>query len=202
LAGDASEPSGEQTMACICVFCGSRSGNDDAHTEAARQLGSTLTAHGHSIVYGGGGVGLMGELADAALQHKGRVIGVIPEALANAELMHDRVADMRVVPDMHVRKATMHELADGYIALPGGYGTLEELFEVLCWAQLEFHQSPVAMLNLNGYYDGLASLIDNMVQHDFLSQSYKQLLTSASSIAELDAWLERHFGTTATTGEE
>lgn len=202
MAGAASVPSDERTMACICVFCGSRSGNDGAHAEAARQLGATLTAHGHSIVYGGGSVGLMGELADAALQLKGHVIGVIPQALANVELMHDRVVDMRIVPDMHARKATMHKLADGYVALPGGYGTLEELFEVLCWAQLEFHQSPVAMLNLNGYYDGLISLIDNMVQQDFLSQPYKQLLTSASSITDLDAWLERHFGTTATTGEE
>ncbi|MCP4785933.1 MAG: TIGR00730 family Rossman fold protein [Fuerstiella sp.] len=197
-----SEPSGEQTMACICVFCGSRSGNDNAHAEAARQLGVTLTAHGHSIVYGGGSVGLMGELADAALQHRGRVIGVIPEALAKVEVMHQRVADMRIVPDMHVRKATMHRLADGYIALPGGYGTLEELFEVLCWAQLEFHASPVAMLNLDGYYDGLASLIENMVQQDFLSQPYRQLLTSATSVADLDSWLERHFGTAATTGEK
>jgi uncharacterized protein (TIGR00730 family) len=189
-------------MASICVFCGSRSGNDAVYAEAARQLGVVLATYGHSIVYGGGSVGLMGELADAALQHNGHVIGVIPEPLATVELMHDGVVDMRIVPDMHVRKATMHRLADGYIALPGGYGTLEELFEVLCWAQLDFHESPIAMLNLNGYYDGLTGLLANMVHQDFLRPPHDRLLTSVSSVADLDAWLNLNFRKSVTTGEK
>ncbi|MCP4170252.1 MAG: TIGR00730 family Rossman fold protein [Fuerstiella sp.] len=189
-------------MASICVFCGSRSGHDAAYADAAAQLGVLLASYGHSIVYGGGSVGLMGELADAALDRNGHVIGVIPTALANAELMHDGVVDMRVVPDMHVRKATMHKLANGYIALPGGYGTLEELFEVLCWAQLDFHTSPIAMLNVNGYFDGLTSLLDNMVHQDFLSLPHNGLLTSAASIAELDHWLKHNFSADVNTGEK
>lgn len=189
-------------MASICVFCGSRSGNDPAYAEAARHLGFVLATQGHSIIYGGGSIGLMGELADAALEQNGHVIGVIPEALANVELMHDGVVDMRVVPDMHVRKATMHRLADGYIALPGGYGTLEELFEVLCWAQLDFHESPIAMLNLNGYYDGLTGLLANMVHQDFLSAPHNGLLTSVSSVAGLDDWLNLKFRSSLTTGEK
>jgi uncharacterized protein (TIGR00730 family) len=200
-AAGASDSCGKQTMASICVFCGSRSGNAPVYEEAARHLGSVLATQGHSIVYGGGSVGLMGELADAALEHNGHVIGVIPEALANVELMHDGVGDMRIVPDMHVRKATMHKLADGFIALPGGYGTLEELFEVLCWAQLDFHESPIAMLNLNGYYDGLTELLANMVHQDFLSPPHAGLLTSVSSVAGLDDWLNLKFSRTVTTGE-
>lgn len=200
-AEHASDSFGERTMAAICVFCGSRSGIDGAHAEAARELGILLATHGHGVIYGGGSVGLMGQLADAALQHDGHVTGVIPEALANVELMHDGVTDMRIVPDMHVRKATMHRLADGYIALPGGYGTLEELFEVLCWAQLDFHESPIAMLNLNGYYDGLTSLLDNMVHQDFLNPPHDGLLTTASSIADLDSWLKQNFSASVATGE-
>ncbi len=180
-------------MAAICVFCGSSSGSNPTHTKTAITLGRTLAARGDTLVYGGGSVGLMGSLADEALAHNGKVIGVIPEALANVELMHTGVSDMRVVPDMHVRKATMHELSDGYIALPGGFGTMEELFEVLCWAQLKFHAAPIAVLNQSGYYDGLTTLIENMIGQEFLDPTHRRLLTTAKSFEDLEAWLSSHF---------
>lgn len=180
-------------MAAICVFCGSQPGNDSLYTESARSLAGLLVQHGHTLVYGGGGVGMMGTLADEVLNQNGRVIGVIPDALANVEMMHADVADMRIVSDMHARKAMMHELADGYIALPGGYGTMEELFEVLCWAQLAFHQAPVAVLNLNGMYDGLIQQIDVMLGQGFLSAKHRQLLNAATSVNELNTWLTKHF---------
>ena len=180
-------------MASLCVFCGSRSGSDLSHVTAARQLGATLTDAGHTLVYGGGSVGLMGVIADSMLELGGRVIGVIPEALARVELMHAGVDDMRIVPDMHVRKATMHSLADGYIALPGGFGTMEELFEALCWAQLDFHKAPIALLNVDGMYDGLIRLLDDMVRHGFLPDNFKKLLTTTESAEELRQWLLRSF---------
>ncbi|MEZ6130171.1 MAG: TIGR00730 family Rossman fold protein [Planctomycetaceae bacterium] len=176
-------------MAAVCVFCGSQSGLSPAHTQAAVDLGKTLVACGHSLIYGGGSTGMMGALADAMLERGGHVIGVIPEALANVELMHTQVVDMRIVPDMHVRKATMHKLADVYIALPGGFGTMEELFEALCWAQLEFHTAPVVVLNVDGLFDGLARLVEDMIQQGFLKETYRGLLTMVSSVAELEQWL-------------
>lgn len=181
-------------MANICVFCGSSSGHRPEFAESAALLGQQLVDQGHCLVYGGGIVGLMGALADAVLQNGGHVIGVIPEALARVELMHPDVPDMRIVPDMHIRKATMHELADGYIALPGGFGTMEELFEVLCWAQLDFHTAPVTILNTNGYYDGLLRVIDTMISEAFLCDSYRCLLNTCDTDQELLNWLTSNFG--------
>lgn len=180
-------------MASICVFCGSRSGSDAIHVGAATALGRILALRGDTLIYGGGSTGLMGAIADEMLRHGADVVGVIPEALANVELMHTGVSDMRVVPNMHVRKATMHELADAYIALPGGFGTMEELFEVLCWAQLKFHAAPIAVLNPDGYYDGLITLINSMISEQFLDPVYRRLLTAASSADELEAWLHAQF---------
>lgn len=176
-------------MAFICVFCGSQSGNQPVFAEAAEALGATLAQQEHTLVYGGGSIGLMGVLADSMLRHGGQVIGVIPEALASVELMHAGVADMRVVPDMHIRKATMHQLTDAYVALPGGFGTMEELFEALCWAQLDFHTAPIALLNLHGLYDGLVRLIDDMIAQGFLNADYRRLLVTVKSIEELQQWL-------------
>ena len=176
-------------MATVCVFCGSRSGNSETFVSAADYLGVQLAQLGHTLVYGGGSVGIMGRLADATMQHGGHVIGVIPQALANIELMHTQVQDMRIVADMHARKALMHELADAYIALPGGFGTLEELFEVLCWAQLDFHRSPVAVWSVDGYYDGLKILLKNMVDRDFLSDVHLSILHELRTTTELDRWL-------------
>lgn len=178
-------------MVSVCVFCGSQSGSDPLHLQAARQLGAELANAGHTLVYGGGSVGMMGAIADSVMQHDGTVIGVIPEALANVEMMHSGVADMRIVPDMHVRKATMHKLADCYVALPGGYGTMEELFEALCWAQLEFHSSPVALLNIAGVYDGLLTLIDDMTKHGFLTPRHREILSSLTTVAEISEWLQK-----------
>lgn len=183
-------------MRSVCVFCGARSGDHSIFTEAAAALGKSISHAGFSLVYGGGSVGMMGALADAALEVGGQVIGVIPEALANVELMHPAVKDMRIVADMHARKAMMHELSDAYIALPGGYGTMEELFEVLCWGQLEFHQSPVALLNLDGFYDGLVSLVNGMVQRGFLDSDSRDLLSVVNSIAEAEAWLNQRTAAT------
>ena len=176
-------------MAAICVFCGSRSGEQPEFGIAATHLGAELVRRGHTLVYGGGSVGLMGTLADSVLLAGGQVVGVIPQALANVELMHDGVADMRIVPDMHARKAMMHQLSDGYLALPGGYGTMEELFEALCWAQLEFHSRPVAVWNVNGYYDGMRNLMRNMVQQHFLSDHHHSILSVIQSESELAEWL-------------
>ena len=180
-------------MALVCVFCGSESGKGDTHVTAARDLGLALTDAGHTLVYGGGSLGLMGVIANSMLDHGGHVIGVIPEALASLELMHAGVTDMRIVADMHVRKAAMHSLADGYIALSGGFGTMEELFEALCWAQLDLHKAPIALLNVDGMYDGLIRLLDEMVRHGFLSDKYRELLTATESPEELRQWLTRTF---------
>ena len=176
-------------MASICVFCGSQSGQIADYTDAARKLARILADNDHTLVYGGGSVGLMGALADQMLANNGRVTGVIPEALANVELMHGGVSDMRIVPDMHTRKATMHELADAYVALPGGYGTLEELFEVLCWGQLQFHSAPVALLNCGGFFSGLVSQLDHMVSHGFLSRDHRRILYTTADVEDLEHWL-------------
>lgn len=178
-------------MVSVCVFCGSQPGNDPLHLQAARQLGTDLASAGHTLVYGGGSLGMMGAIADSMLQHDGTVIGVIPEALANVELMHSGVADMRIVPDMHVRKASMHKLADCYLALPGGYGTMEELFEALCWAQLDFHSAPVALLNIAGVYDGLLKLVDDMTVQGFLTPQHRKILTPLTSVQAVRDWLQR-----------
>lgn len=180
-------------MASICVFCGSHGGAGSAYTASARELGQLIASRRDTLIYGGGSVGLMGTIADAVLAGQGNVVGVIPHALARAELMHPQVSDMRIVPDMHVRKATMHQLADGYIALPGGYGTMEELFEVLCWRQLDFHSAPVAILNLDGFYDGLIQQIGTMVSEQFLSDVFGRLLAIAASVSELESWLTHNF---------
>ena len=182
-------------MASICVFCGSSSGADPIYATAATALGGILARRNDTLVYGGGSTGMMGAIADEMLRREAEVIGVIPEALANVELMHTGVSDMRIVPNMHLRKATMHELSDGYIALPGGLGTMEELFEVLCWAQLKFHAAPIAVLNPGGYYDGLITLIDNMISKQFLDSVYRELLTTVASVEELETWLAEHFVT-------
>ena len=156
-------------MAAICIFCGSRPGQDPQYVQAARTVAEYLASKGHSLVYGGGSVGIMGILADTMLNLGGKVVGVIPKHLASVELMHSKVGDMRITTDMHERKATMHQLADAYITLPGGFGTMEELFETVTWAQLDLHARPIALFNQNGIYDGLITLLDHMIREDFLS---------------------------------
>lgn len=172
-------------MKRVCVFCGSSEGGSPEYAGAARALAAELVGRGLGLVYGGGSVGLMGVLADAALARGGEVIGVIPRPLAAREIAHAGVSEMRVVESMHERKATMAGLVDGFIALPGGLGTLEETLEILTWAQLGIHRKPVGLLNVAGYYDGLLRMLGHAVREGFLRREYFALLLFADTPGEL-----------------
>jgi uncharacterized protein (TIGR00730 family) len=161
----------------VCVFCGSSPGRDPRYAQAAAALARGLAARGVGVVFGGGSVGLMGVLADHALAAGAEVVGVIPHGLAARELAHRGVADMRVVPSMHARKALMAELADGFVALPGGIGTFEELLEIVTWGQLGIHRKPVGVLNVAGYYDPLVALLDHAVAEGFVTAENRGLVT-------------------------
>jgi uncharacterized protein (TIGR00730 family) len=160
----------------ICVFTGSRRGLRPEYAEAARSLGRALVARDYGLVYGGGKVGLMTVIADTVLELKGHVTGVIPNSLVSREVAHFGLSDLRVVDSMHERKALMAELSDGFIAMPGGIGTMEELFEVLSWAQLGLHEKPCALLNVAGYYDPLIQFLDHGVEQDFIKAKHRALL--------------------------
>jgi uncharacterized protein (TIGR00730 family) len=160
----------------LCVFCGSSAGLDPAYLETARLLGTTLARNGIELVYGGASVGLMGAVADAVLAEGGRVIGVMPQALVDKEIAHTGLSDLRVVGSMHERKALMAELSDGFIALPGGLGTFEELFEVWTWAQLGYHRKPCALLNAAGFYDKLTDFLDDVVERGFVKPVHRAML--------------------------
>jgi uncharacterized protein (TIGR00730 family) len=162
----------------ICVFCGSSSGVDSAYAEAAQAFGRLLCLRGIELVYGGGLVGLMGALADACLSAGGRVIGVIPQALKDREIAHSGLSELRVVSSMHERKSVMAELSNAFVALPGGYGTWEELFEMLTWSQLGIHRKACGLLNVNGYYDPLLQFADRAVSDGFLREANRNLLLS------------------------
>jgi uncharacterized protein (TIGR00730 family) len=166
----------ERTMKRICVFCGSSKGSSPLYLEAARRMGEVLARRGLGLVYGGGSVGLMGAVADAALAAGGEVIGVIPRALQLRELAHSRLTHLHVVSSMHERKAKMAELAHGFVALPGGMGTLEELTEILTWAQLGLHARPAGLLNAGGYYDTLIAFFDQAVAHGFVRPEHRAML--------------------------
>jgi uncharacterized protein (TIGR00730 family) len=160
----------------ICVFCGSKPGNDPDFEGAARTLGITLASEGVTLVYGGARVGLMGALADATLEAGGEVVGVIPKALVEREISHTGITKLHTVGSMHERKALMSDLSEGFIALPGGTGTLEEFFEVQTWAQLGEHTKPCGLLNAGGYYDPLIALFDHMVAEGFLSEEHRAMI--------------------------
>ena len=174
----------EQRMR-VCVYCGSAVGNDAAFVHEARALGKLLAAEGMEVVYGGGRVGLMGVLADAALAGGGRVIGVIPRALVQREIAHRGLTDLRVVETMHERKALMAELADGFLALPGGAGTLEELFEAWTWGQLGLHAKPCGLLNIRGYYDALLAFLDRATAEGFVAPRHRAMLVMESDARQL-----------------
>lgn len=177
----------------VCVYCGSRHGSRPAYDQAARELGTTLARRGIELVYGGGRVGLMGTLANAVLAAGGSVIGVIPKALVSREIAHLELRDLRVVGSMHERKALMAELADAFIALPGGFGTLEELFEVLTWSQLGLHRKPHGLLNVEGFYDRLLSFLDHGVAEDFISLKLrKAILVETDAEQLLEALAKAH----------
>jgi len=181
-------------MASVCVFCGSQTGDRPEYVIAARQLGQFLCRNNHTLIYGGGSTGIMGAIADTMLEANGRIVGVIPRHLARVELMHAAVADMRVTNNMHERKALMHELSDVYIALPGGFGTMEELFEAVTWAQLDLHARPIAVLNILGIYDGLIQLVDTMRSSGFLSARCRSILTVNDDTESLLTWLAEVIG--------
>ena len=164
-------------MERLCVYCGSRPGTDPAFLAAADSFGRLVAERGFGLVYGGGDVGLMGAVADGALDAGGEVEGVIPEALAEREVAHQGLTELHVVDSMHTRKRRMAELADGFVALPGGFGTLEELVEMFTWAQLGFHSDPCGLLNVAGYYDGLVSFFETQVEAGFVAPDHRELLT-------------------------
>ena len=172
----------------VCVYCGASPGHDPQYAEAARALGQEMAQQKLALVYGGGHVGLMGIIADAVLEAGGEVTGVIPKALMDTEIGHNRLTRLLVVKDMHERKALMAEHANGFIAMPGGIGTLEELFEAMTWAQLGFHDKPVGLLNVNGFYDTLIAFLSQLSQEGFLRDEHRSLLINES---EPVALLER-----------
>lgn len=172
-------------MRRICVFCGSSGGTDPRHVGAARDLGAELASRGLGLVYGGASVGLMGALADAVLARGGHVTGVLPSALAARELAHSSLQDLRIVSTMHERKAMMADLADAFIALPGGMGTLDETFEILTWAQLGMHAKPVGLLDVAGYYGPLLAFLDHALANGFVRAEHRALLDVAGDPAAL-----------------
>jgi uncharacterized protein (TIGR00730 family) len=190
-------------MKRVCVFCGSSSGSRSIYQETARAMAKALCARGIGLVYGGGNVGLMGTVADAVMESGGEVIGVIPEALVERELAHRKVTELIVVRSMHDRKAKMATLSDGFVAMPGGYGTFEEFCEIITWAQLGLHHKPCALLNVEGYYDPLLTLFDRAVGEGFVHPSNRRLviqekdpdrlldLLSSYTPPETKKWIDR-----------
>jgi uncharacterized protein (TIGR00730 family) len=193
----------ETSMAAICIYCGSSPGTDPAYMKSARTIGALIAAQGHTLVYGGGNVGLMGAAADAALKGGGEVIGVIPQDLLEKEVGHGAVTELIAVNSMHERKMKMASLSDCFIALPGGIGTLEEITEVLTWNQLGFHAKACGLLNVNGFFDSLLNMLDEMVEKRFLKAEHRaqllvaatpqEILTTALTYepATIDKWMDR-----------
>jgi uncharacterized protein (TIGR00730 family) len=160
----------------ICVFCGSSSGRDPAYAKAAESLGRAMVEMQLGLVYGGARVGLMGRIAQTVLDHGGEVIGVMPSALVDKEVAFEDLSDLRIVDSMHERKAMMADLSDGFVALPGGLGTLEELLEILTWAQLGIHDRPCGVLNVNGYFDRIADFLDHAVDQEFILPVHREMV--------------------------
>jgi uncharacterized protein (TIGR00730 family) len=169
----------------ICVFCGASSGHDPRYAAAAALTGATLARRGIRLVYGGGRVGLMGALADAALAAGGEVVGVIPRGLVDRELAHPGLTELLVVEDLHERKAEMARLADAFIALPGGLGTLEELAEVLSWAQLDLHAKPIGLFDVGGFFGALGAFLDHAVAEGFVAERHRRMLLRADDLPAL-----------------
>jgi uncharacterized protein (TIGR00730 family) len=178
-------------LSSLCVFCGSNGGADPAYLDAAARAGRALAQRGVRLVYGGGKVGMMGAIADAALEAGGEVVGVIPQQIFDLEIGHEGVSDLRVVASMHERKALMADLSDAFVALPGGIGTFEELFEVYTWAQLGLHRKPLGLLDVAGYYAPLEAMLDHAVEQRFLRPETRAMLVRDDS---LDGLLERFEG--------
>ncbi len=169
----------------VCVFCGSSPGSRPIYVEAAQEVGRLLASRSWSLVYGGGRVGLMGRVAESTLAAGGKVYGVIPDFLNSKEIAHEGVTHLEVVDTMHRRKARMEELADAFLALPGGFGTYEELMEIITWGQLGLHRKPIGVLNLSGYYDPMLAQIDLGIREGFIKPEYRELIVSATTPAEV-----------------
>lgn len=192
-----------RTLNTVCVYCGSNPGHNLVYAETARALGALLAAQGIGLVYGGGRIGLMGMIADAVLEAGGEVVGVIPEKLQALELGHHGVTRLEIVDSMHARKTRMAELSDAFIAMPGGFGTLEEISEVTTWTQLNYHLKPVGLLNVNGYYDPLLAWVAHAHHEGFIREIHRHLMLSATEpedliellrtarIPELEQWIEK-----------
>ena len=190
-------------MHSICVFCGSNAGRSEVYADAARALAAAIAGRGLKLVYGGGNIGLMGVLADAALAAGGQVIGVAPRRLLEKEVVHQELSELRIVDSMHERKALMAELSDAFIALPGGLGTFEETFEVLTWTQLGFHRKPCGLLNVAGFYDGLTAFLDHAVAERFLKAEHRAMILvgrepgtlidhlTSCRLPEVGKWIDR-----------
>ena len=172
-------------MKSVAVFCGSSTGSEKIYMEQAFLLGETLAKRNVGLIYGGAKVGLMGSVADGALRQGGKVIGVLPRFLQNKEIAHENLTELIIVNTMHERKTKMSALCEGVIALPGGFGTLEELFEILTWAQLGLHQKPIAILNINGFYNDLLSCLQTMVDKGFLKAVNQSMLLVSNSIGDI-----------------
>tara|TARA_B110000037_G_C17107474_1_gene500431 strand:+ start:1610 stop:2191 length:582 start_codon:yes stop_codon:yes gene_type:complete len=172
-------------MKRITVFCGASIGTEPIFELKAKLLGQTLAKQNIELVYGGANIGLMGAIADGVLQENGQVIGVLPEFLQSREIAHEGLSELIIVDTMHERKAIMNDLCDGVIAFSGGFGTLEELFEMLTWGQIGLHEKPIGILNINGYYDALITLLDTMVQKGFLKVKHKQMILVSDDIDDL-----------------
>jgi uncharacterized protein (TIGR00730 family) len=172
-------------MKRICVFCGSNNGLNPSFLETSEKVGKFLAGQKIELVYGGGRVGLMGKIADTVLANGGKVIGAIPESLANKEIAHQGLTELHIVQTMHERKALMAELSDGFIALPGGFGTFEEFFEIVTWAQLGIHQKPCALLNVNGFYDHLIAMIDGTTSENFIREEHRGIVLIENEIERL-----------------
>lgn len=173
------------TMKSITVFCGSSFGSDEIYKEQTTLLGQTLAKQNIQLIYGGANVGLMGAVADGVLKKGGKAIGILPHFLQSKEIAHQNLTELILVETMHERKTKMNELCDGVIVLPGGYGTLEEFFEMITWAQLGLHKKPIAILNIDGFYNDLIKLVQTMVDKGFLKQINQEMLLVSDSIDEL-----------------
>tara|TARA_B110001450_G_scaffold35448_2_gene30991 strand:- start:5311 stop:5892 length:582 start_codon:yes stop_codon:yes gene_type:complete len=172
-------------MKSIVVFCGASMSNDSILNMKAIEFGKLLAFKNIQLVYGGAKIGLMGNIANGVLENRGKVIGVIPDFLTSKEVVHESLTELIITETMHERKLKMHEISDGIVALPGGFGTLEELFEMLSWAQLGLHKKPIGVLNINGFYDDLLSFIEVMIEKELLKPSYKKLVLVANNADKL-----------------
>jgi uncharacterized protein (TIGR00730 family) len=179
-------------MKSICVYCGSSFGKDPAYKDGAVRLGQVLAQSGIALVYGGGRVGLMGVIADAVMDNGGKVTGVIPRFMEERELSHPNLTNLVSVGTMHERKAKMAELADGFIAMPGGFGTFEEIFEIITWEQLRIHKKPFAFYNIKGYYDSLHGFIDSAIDEGFIGNVYREIIYSDNPNKIIEGFINYH----------